>query len=528
MESLGRRRLSDYSGGMLRNAWLPLAVALVCAGGVGLALSRVPPVYESRATMAFADGDGPATPHRDNLEQRLDSIRSRVFSADTLQAELSRPATDGQTNSGRPHEDLIRELQASVKLFSSNVQGSQFVIAVRRPDAESAHALAANISRLLTVEAHSNDGGATSDETALSAQALELSKQLRSLEERFPWLIDSGAAGPSVVQSQNSKASTQTSRSEQVNQQLRLESLKDRRFLIQQQINDLDRRIGAQKQIVDQQNKNPQMRDNATYATLVARRTELQGQRDTLINRQELTDKHPRVVAIDDQINAINRQLDELRKQESGAVRQSPEARELSSLESERNRLGLELEVNSREIARVSVGNFAPKAPAPEPEVRAQSRPNPSVINEYLALRRDYSEVSSRLSSTTAEKAKTLSTEECSIVQPATAPVAPLWPRKWLMLSISAGAGLLIGAVFSLFLELRKSGLVLGIEDAEFYSKSHILGVVPHAASNRERKRGRWITAARICGVTLAGSLITIGIAALVLETRLIERLGNW
>jgi hypothetical protein len=96
------------------------------------------------------------------------------------------------------------------------------------------------------------------------------------------------------------------------------------------------------------------------------------------------------------------------------------------------------------------------------------------------------------------------------------------------MLLISAGAGLLIGAVFSLFIEWRKSGLVLGIEDAEFHAKSQILGVVPHATSSRERRRARWMTAARICAVTVVCSLITIGIAAVMLATRVIERLGNW
>ena len=142
--------------------------------------------------------------------------------------------------------------------------------------------------------------------------------------------------------------------------------------------------------MVEQQKKGSNLRDNPTYAALIARRTELEGQRDTLINRQELTEKHPRVAAIIDQIAAINRQIDELRQQDSQQANQSPEGRELRSLESERNRLKLELEITNRELARRStVATTVAPTPAPAPSRDSAASP---AAQAYFGLKRSYEE----------------------------------------------------------------------------------------------------------------------------------------
>jgi hypothetical protein len=106
---------------------------------------------------------------------------------------------------------------------------------------------------------------------------------------------------------------------------MNVESLKDQKYKLEQQIADSDKRIAAQRQIVESQKRTSVPRDNPTYALLISRRAELQGQRNNLLNRQELTDKHPRVLVITDQISAINNQLEELRK--TGRERPQPVSR---------------------------------------------------------------------------------------------------------------------------------------------------------------------------------------------------------
>ena len=135
----------------------------------------------------------------------------------------------------------------------------------------------------------------------------------------------------------------------------------------QQVLADVERRIIEQRQIVEQQRKGSALRDNPTYGAPIPKRTELQGQHAALINRQQLTDKHPRVLAISDQIQAINRQIEELRRQDSALVSQSPQARELATRRSERNRLKIELEITGRELVGRSSDQSV--APAPEPQL---------------------------------------------------------------------------------------------------------------------------------------------------------------
>ena len=229
-------------------------------------------------------------------------------------------------------------------------------------------------------------------------------------------------------------------------QQMTIESLKDRQYLIQQQMADIERRIASQRQIVEQQKKNSTLRDNPTYAVLIAKRTELQGQRDTLINRQELTDKHPRVTAIIDQIAAINRQIEELKQQDANQISQSPEARELMSLESERNRFKLELEINNREMARRS--SAAPvQSPPPTPVAAApRSLASTRLAEQYFALKRNYEEVTARLNDTESKRTTDggAKPQQFRLLEEASLPAHPVWPDRLLFTlaaALRAGSG---------------------------------------------------------------------------------------
>src|SRR5205085_5953715 len=174
----------------------------------------------------------------------------------------------------------------------------------------------------------------------------------------------------------------------------------------------------------------------------IARRTELQGQRDTLINRQELTEKHPRVAAIIDQIAAINRQIEELRQQDANHASQSPEGRELRSLESERNRLKLELEITNRELARRSTVATA-QPPAASPAASRDGAASP-LARSYFGLKRSYEEALARLDGAEARSpaAGPATSEAWRVAEAATAPQRPVGPNRWLFVLAAFAAGL--------------------------------------------------------------------------------------
>jgi hypothetical protein len=298
-----------------------------------------------------------------------------------------------------------------------------------------------------------------------------------------------------------------------------MESLKDQQYKFQQQLAEVDRRITTQRQILEQQKKVTGLRDNATYAALIAKRTELQGQRDTLVNRQELTDKHPRVLAINDQIAAINRQIEELRQLDATLVSQSPEARELATLESERNRLKIDLEVAGRELARRSAGQpLAAAAPEPPPVRRDASA---SKIEKYLGLKRSYLEATNELKDLEAEREQPsgAGSTQLRILEPATLPDRPVAPDRPLFISVAAATGLALGAVFALFAEARRIKALQDIRDVEHYTRLPLLAAIPRITTMRERRHAWWRAKARITIVTAISALAVFALTRIFIAS---------
>jgi uncharacterized protein involved in exopolysaccharide biosynthesis len=467
--------------------WLIITTALVFAAAAWLALKRLPNLYEASALINVESKSADAARHVNAIQQQLAS----------------------------------RALQSNARL--SEAGASSLRISYRATDPATAAQVVNALANEMVAEYAKPSAAASSAETeALRQRALELSSRLREMEERSPWLLAIKDATPAASAAPRSAApSTDALRA----QQLTIESLKDRQYLIQQQLADIEQRIASVRQIVEQQKKGSSLRDNPTYAALIARRTELQGQRDTLVNRQELTDKHPRVAAIIDQIAAINRQIDELRQQDANQVSQSPEGRELRSLESERNRLKLELEINNRELARRStVATVPPPAPAPARE-SASSSP---AAQAYFSLKRSYEEAMARLDSAeTKLSAAAPPSEALRIADAATVPLQPVGPPHWLLTLGASGAGLALGAVFAVMLASRRFATVQDARDIDFYTRLPLLAAIPKTVTDEERRlRSRRATTRLAIGAVVAVAA-TAALAAVFVATNIFSLISR-
>ena len=355
----------------------------------------------------------------------------------------------------------------------------------------------------------------------LRQRAVDISSQLRQLEERAPWLLainEAAAVAPAPSGAQISQPSADTLRA----QQMTIESIKDRQYLIQQQLADLEPRIASQRQATEQQKKNSTLRDDPAYALLIAKRAELQGQRDTLINRQELTDKHPRVTAITDQINAINRQIEELRQQDAGQVSQSPEARELSSLESERNRLKLELEINNREMARrlsTSPVRAAAQAATSAQRNGASSR----LAQQYLGLKRNYEELLARAQEAEPKRqpAPVAKTEQARLLDQATLPEWPVMPNRWLIIFAVFAVGLAAGATLAVLAESRRLNSLQDARDVERYTRAPLLAEIPRTLTPAERNLARRKTKIKLAFGTIVAAFATFALSEIFIFTNI-------
>jgi LPS O-antigen subunit length determinant protein (WzzB/FepE family) len=246
---------------------------------------------------------------------------------------------------------------------------------------------------------------------------------------------------------------------------------------------------------------------------LIAKRAELQGQRDTLVNRQELADKHPRGLGINDQAAAINRQIGDLRQQDNALVSQPPEARELAALESERNRLNIDLEVTGRELVRRSANGLVQPATT-EPSPVRRSAAALKLVEQYLGLKRSYQEATSELQNAEArlQRADGTGLAQLRVLEPATWPVRPVLPNRPLLISIAAAVGLALGAVFAFFAESRRFKSLRDATDVERYTRLPLLAAIPRTATVSERRRARWRAAARLAFATATSVVATLAL----------------
>jgi capsular polysaccharide biosynthesis protein len=523
MNSLRPRTLTDYLRAARRRKFVIIVTAIIFAAAAFVAVKQLPSVYESSVSFIV---EQPGSETAIDPARRLAALQQQISRA-RLESIISKyDLFKEAAESGARVEDLASQMRADIRITEQLGRDNQFRISYRAHDAQTAQKIANELAAQLAFDSAKAALSTSGEADQLRKRAVELSAGMRELEEKAPWLItlkDAAAASSPAQPSRNAQPSAEALRA----QQMTIESLKDRQYLIQQQMADIERRIASERQIVEQQKKNSTLRDNPTYAVLIAKRTELQGQRDTLVNRQELTDKHPRVTAITDQINAINRQIEELRQQDANQVSQSPEARELMSLESERNRLKLELEINNREMARrASVASVQSTAPVTAgPRDLASTR----LAGQYFGLKRDYQEVTARLDDAESKRAENSGAvqERIRLLGEAILPEQPVWPYRWFLTLAALVAGLALGACFAFAAESRRFASLQDGKDVDFYTRLPLLAEIPKTVTAAERKSALRQSRLRLAIGAVLAAVAAFALAEIFIITNLFTLIGK-
>ncbi|HEY7545183.1 MAG TPA: GNVR domain-containing protein [Blastocatellia bacterium] len=527
MDSIRPRNLADYLRTARRRTPLIAITALVVTTASVIAIKRLPSLYESSTFIIVESPKGEGTGERTSLDlsRRLTTIHEQVTSRTRLEEIINRYDLYRQMRSrGTRIDDITSKMRGDINVdvnSSGEKSTDAFTISYRADTPEVAQMVTSELAnQLIADNVAAMQSYASGEADVLRQRAAEISTQLRDLEEKDPWLLslkEDAPLAPPTSGPRNLGPSLDAIRASKMT----IEGLKDQQYKLQQQIADIEQRIAQQRQIVDQQKKTAPMRDNPTYAALIAKRAELQGQRDNLVNRQELTEKHPRVVAINDQIAAIDRQIAELKKQDAGGASQTAEMRELASLESERNRLKTELEVTNRAIDR-QVANPPVTASAPSVSaapVQPRSAGSARLAQDYLGLKQTYKEVLSKLQDAELKR-QTIGNnkvEQFRVLDQANLPQLPVWPNRRLMAIIALGAGLTIGVGFALLLEVRRFSSLQDAKDVEHYTRLPLLAAIPLTITHAEKKR-----AARRARVKMALGIVIATVATFALTQILI------
>jgi capsular polysaccharide biosynthesis protein len=514
-----------------RHALLIIIPAIIVTVASAIAIKKLPDLYESSARMTIELHTGEAAPLEPS--RRVAMLRQQLTNRARLEELIAKHDLYRDLKaSGGSTDEIVNRFRSDIRIEADSrddAPANTFTVFYRARDGATAQKLTAELASLLAADSAKAATPQSPDETAMLRQrAAELAAQLREFETTRPWLLNLKedallAAAPQP--SRTPPAPADTSRA----QQFLVDGYRDRQYALQQQMADVEQRILEQKRIVDQQKKGGALANNPTYAILLAKRAELQGQRDNLINRQELTDKHPRVLLITDQLAAIDRQLADLRQQEAGTTSQSPEARELRSLESERNRIKVELEVTNRAIARQAANSQPTARPTPATtDVAGREGLYGRVAQEYFAVKHAHKEMVAALERADARRpAADSKPEQLRVLEQANLPVSPVYPNRGMLHLIALAAGLAVGACFAAVAESRRSRSLHDSKDVERYTNLPMLVAIPKTLTEQERKRAARTARLRLVFGAAAVAVAVFALTKFLIVTNLFAIIGE-
>lgn len=520
MSSLRPYTIGDYwLAARRRKAAIILPVLVVLAASFA-AIKRLENIYES-STLIVVDsphGETGSSPGSLDLQRRLATIREQVISRTRLEGLIQKHGLYPEmTARSEPAERLVSAMRSDITVNPKSTRPDTteaVVISYQSTDAEIAQRVTADLaSQLIEDNVAALQSQVSAEVAVLRQRASEAQGQLRDMEQSAPALLylkeDLAIVAPGGGQRQHESASA-------------VATLKDQRYRLEQQDGDLVRRIDDQRRLIEQQKKAHGPNSHPAYGALVAKKAELQGLRHNYVSQQGLTDKHPRVAAVDDQVAAVDKAIADLNNQPAAAT-ETPEQRDLKSLEAERRRVQIDLELSDRQIDRQAVSN-AGSTGSPHrgfPRTANMAR----LAQDYMSLKRSYGEMIGKLRDMELKREAVGSVEpvQFRILDPANLPQVPSWPNRRLLALATAVLAIIAGLAGGVLAELRSISSLRNARDVEHYAKLPLLASIPKTETARERKvRERWKLAHVALGIAFS-CLATFALEHVLTATHLFE-----
>ncbi len=508
MDSIRHRSFNEYLDAFRRHKMAILVPAIVVMMASAIAIKRMPNIYESSTFIVVESPKAESASGDMSLElsQRLATIKQQVTSRSRLEAVINKFGLyKKDLEKGQRLDDLISDMRGQVGVEvppnPENVTKA-FSLSFRDKDPEVAQKVTAELAEHLIKEnVEAIQKNVSGEAQVLDQRAEELSTKLHELEVSHPWLLtlredmpiipmfamNGGGGNAASVAKANADATRAHT--------LSVEGLQDQQEKLQKQLAEVEKSIAELKPIVEQQKKSSALPGNAAYGTLIAKRAELTGQRDDMIKNQGYTDKHPKVLNVNEQIAAIDRQIDDLTRQSAG-ISQTPEAIQLRQLEGQRNQLRIDLEVAQKAVARQLANPPRPMMatssnPASAPETPATKDPGAArIAQDYLGMKNDYKQVLAKKQEVELRE-KTLGSskvDQYRVIDQASVPQLPVAPNRKVLMMVAAMFGLAVGVTFAGLLEYRRFAALQDVKDVEFYTQLPMLAAIPKTLTPAEQK----------------------------------------
>jgi polysaccharide chain length determinant protein (PEP-CTERM system associated) len=464
---------------------------LIVSVALCYAIYKLPNVYESR-TSVIVDPPKVSTNYVQpvnhiDINSRLQAIQKQVLSRTELQRIINRFGLYKEmTDRGLPIELVIDEMSKHIAItpFSASSGVYAFQIAYRGSEPRTV--------RDVTAELASRFIDANSDETRrqiyttldqLETRIGEVKADLERIEAaRAGYLVRNPDAVPGQEQ----------------NMLGQMNSLSMIRQSQQSSIDALRSQIAANEQLLaalrTQENIEPEtpVAVGQTEGQLRSKRAEYEAQLRQLMT--VYTEKNPEVLKIKVQIDAINRELEDLR---NGADREKKAKRLSRSNNPQIANLEIRLAADKRDLERKEAGLEQINRQYNELQERLRATPylateSTKIERDYTTLRKRYEDLLSMRDNArfSAKVIDDFSGETFRMADPATISEVPVSPKRNLLYPLSLVIGLATGLITAIAVEFRALLTIRDARDVAHYAKLPLLVTVPKIVTQREK---RWM-----------------------------------
>lgn len=510
MASFRVRTPAEYLLLLWNRRYLILVPFIIVSTALALAIKTLPNVYES-STLIIVDPPRVSPNYVQPVNQidvnsRLSTIQKQVTSRTELQRIINRfglykELLDRNTAVEVVIEEMSRHI--TVRPQNSATGTNAFTISYRGGDPRTVRDVTAELAaRFIDANSDETRREAYTTIDQLEDQIKTVKEQLESIEgQRAGYLVRNPDAIPGQEQSMLGQ----------------LNSLSLIRQSQQTSIDTLRNQIATNEQLIatmrsqDGLDPEPPLAVGQTEGQLRSRRAELEAQHKQLLITY--TEKAPEVVRVKVQIEAINRELDDLRNRtesDRAARRASRSANpQIQALEIKITTDKRELDRKQADLERTN-GQIA--------EIQSRLRSTPLLQTEATKIERDYDTLRKRYEDLIAKRdtakfsAKVIndfSGETFRMQDPALLPEIPVSPKRRLLYPMALVIGLLTGLVAAIAAEARAMMTIRNARDVAHYARLPLLVTVPRIVTENERRWMPVITTAKLVGVIVLIALIT-------------------
>lgn len=504
------RSVTEYVQVIWRRKLLVFLVATVLLISTFFVISKIPDVYESRASVVVAAQQD----NREAIQSRVAAISERLTSRSFLETVIERHNLYPAAVANGAIDSAVGRLRKNITV-ETRYRGDRpeaLVISYRNGDPVIARTVNEDLVSLFGNMNEAIEKQRAKEIEDLNAEIAEVENQLNQKgQQRAVAAARRSSAGRGSGNTGEIRARRQTAIAS-------LESLSDKQFALERQVAEQKQQIAEQQKIV--KSAPSDARSGSSYGVLLVRKAELEAQIQDFT--AQYTDKNPKVMQAKTQLAEINRQIAQLSAGGEGAPANSAEARELRAMQRELSRLETELEITRRDMGRKNETlATTPNVPA----VAAVSSSGPVVAavaepaTDIERLRNRYTSLLNKQDALARMQSASVGLDPglFQIVDQPTQPQTPAGPDRTKLRMLALLLALAAGLAAAIAIEAPRLFSIRDDRDVEYYLGAPVIAQIPETLTPAERGRSRKLLAARGLIVALL-AVITVPVLIFLLN----------